>query len=93
MAQNTTINLTANTWTQLSDGNVTVMRVMNLGTESIWVQATVGEVAPTTTNGAIAVKPGEISILTLATMWPGVAGANRIYARSAPAGRVSVSNA
>lgn len=93
MAQNTTVALTANTWTQLTDGNVTAMRALNLGTDSIWVQATVGAVAPSNTNGAVSLAPGKVEILTLATMWPGVAGANRIYALSPVAGRVSVSNA
>lgn len=95
MAQNTTVSLAAGAWTQLTDGNVTAMRICNLGTEGIWLQATVGAVAPTNTSGALPLLPGQVMAadLTLAQLWPGVSGANRIYALATVASRVSVSNA
>ena len=95
MAQNITITLTARTWTQVTDANVSSARIVNLGTEPIWVQATVGAVAPTTATGALPLLPGQIMAadLTLAQLWPGVAGANRLYVYSPYASQVSVSNA
>jgi hypothetical protein len=95
MAQNTTLTLAANTWTQLTDGNVTAMRVCNFGTEGIWLQATVGATPPTNTNGGLPLLPGQVMAadLTLADLWPGVSGANRVYAFSPVAAKVSVSNA
>lgn len=95
MTQNVTISLPANTWTQISDSNIPAIRVANLGTEAIWLQATVGAVAPTNTNGALPLLPTQVlaADLTLAQLWPGVTGANRVYALSPVACRVSVSNA
>ena len=95
MAQNTTISLTAATWTQLTDGNVTAIRAVNLGIEPIWLQATVGATPPSNTNGGLPLLPGQIlaADLTLAQLWPGVSGANRVYAFSPSASKVSVSNA
>lgn len=95
MPQNTTISLAAATWQQLTDANVTSIRVVNLGTEPIWLQATVGASAPSTTNGGLPLRPGEIlaADLTLAQLWPGVASANRVYAYSPNAARVSISHA
>lgn len=95
MTQNTTISLPAGTWTQVSDSNVTSIRVVNLGTEPIWLQATAGAVAPTSTAGALPLLPGQIlaADLTIAQLWPGVVNANRVYALSPNASRVSVSNA
>lgn len=95
MTQNTTISLVAATWTQITDANVSGIRVANLGTEAIWLQATIGAVAPSSTNGALPLLPGQIlaADLTLAQLWPGVPGANRVYALAPAATRVSVSNA
>jgi len=95
MAQNTTLTLTANTWTQVTDGNVTAIRVVNEGIEPIWLQATVGAIAPTSTAGAVSLGAGQVlaADLTLAQLWPGVGGANRVYALSPRASKVSVSHA
>jgi hypothetical protein len=95
MAQNTTISLAAGTWTLLTDGNVTALRVVNLGEEPIWLQATVGTTPPTTPAGALPLQPGPVlaADLTLAQLFPGVTGANRVYALAPRATSVSVSHA
>lgn len=95
MPQNTTISLVAATWTQLTDANVTAIRIASLGTEPIWIQATVGAVTPTGNTGALPLLPGQIlaADLTLAQLWPGVTGANRVYAYSPVNAKVSISHA
>ena len=93
MPQNTTISIPANTWTQISDANVTVMRVCSLGTEPISLQATVGATPPSNLLGVVPIIPREVRVVDLAQLWPGVAGANRVYAYSSVAAKISVSNA
>jgi hypothetical protein len=94
MPQNTTTSLTANTWTQVTNADVTAIRICNLGTEPIWVMATAGATPPSNTNGALPIQPGEImpANLTLADLFPGVAG-TRVYVRAPNASRVSISHA
>lgn len=92
-ARNATINLAANTWTQLTDGNVTVLRLENQSAHVVHVLATNGEVEPTSTSGSVWVTPSERDIYVLSSVWPGVAGANRVYAFSAQGASMSVSHA
>lgn len=95
MAQNTTLTLTAGVWTQLSNADITAIRVATLGTEAIWLAATVGATPPSNTDGAVPLLPGQIMAadLTLSQLWPGVSGANRVYAQSTNTAKVSVSHA
>jgi len=94
MAQNTTVSLTANTWTQLTDANVAAITFQNVGSNHIIIKATVGAVAPTSNAGAIRYNPGqgERNAL-LSDLFPGVAGANRVYAYSDAITPVVVSHA
>ena len=92
MAQNTTIFVPANTWTQITNSAATAIRVQPLGDLSalLELQATVGEVPPTNSLGAVRIsKP---SYMKLNEIWVGVAGANRVYARCDTAIEVSVSH-
>lgn len=95
MPQHDTLDLAANAWTLLTDAPVTTLRVTNLGTEPIWLQATATAVAPASAAGALPLHPGETLAgdLTLEQLYPGVTSAARIYALSPTAGRVSVSHA
>ena len=95
MAQNTTVTLTARTWTQVTNSDANAVRVANLGTEPIWVMATVGAVAPTSFAGGLPLLTGQVMAadLSLAQLFPGVAGANRVYVYSPYASQVSVSHA
>ena len=95
MAQNTTVTLVANTSTLITDGDVTSARVQNLSGYDVDLQATAGATAPASWAGAIRLGPGQTlaADLTLAQLWPGVAGANRLHARSGFGVTLSVSHA
>jgi hypothetical protein len=94
MPANTTIALSAGTWTALTDNGISAARVQNGGGVPIYIQATTGGV-PASTDGAITLNSGSIlpSSLSLADLFPGVTGASRIYAYALGAGKVSVSHA
>lgn len=83
MPQNTTIILTKSQWTLLTNtdigGGVTFQ---NQSAYSISVVATGTVAAPTSADGALTYLPmsGELSDISLSTLFPGVAGANRLWA-------------
>ena len=95
MARNDTIILPQGVWTQLTNANASALRVQNLGGYTLQLQATAGAVAPTSISGAVELRSGETlsADLTLAQLWPGVTGANRVYAISDVVAPVSVSHA
>ena len=95
MAQNTTINLPAGAWTQITANDVTAARWINTGAATIWVQATTDTTAPTTTAAAIPYEPrqGERSSVLLSDLWAGLTGADRLWAYCDVVGQVSVSHA
>lgn len=94
MPSNTTITLTASVWTQITAGDVTALRVQNQGGYEVRLKATVGAVAPTDSAGSLILQPyGVISAdYVLADLWPGVSGANRVYALCDSPVSVSVSH-
>jgi len=97
MAQNTNINIAADTWTLLTDSDVTNITFQVLGGNFIYLKATVGATAPTDTTGSIIYdfREGEANA-ALADLFPGVSGANRVYAypgnEAGGAARVMVSH-
>lgn len=95
MAQDDTLPLAPGAWTLLTDSNVTALRAQMQSGDVLLLKATVGAVAPTNTLGALKLDP--LSILpadvTIASLWPGVAGANRVYGMIPSGGTVSVSHA
>lgn len=94
MAQNTTVNLAAATWTQLTNSNVTSITFQNISTNSILVVATVGATPPSNLVGAIRYNPGQGERNSLLTdLFPGVTGANRVYAYSEAGASAVVSHA
>lgn len=94
MPQNTTINTTANAWVQLTDANIATITFQNVGSNHILIKATVGAVAPTNTSGAIRYNPGQGERNgALTDLFPGVAGANRVYAYATEVVPVVVSHA
>lgn len=98
MPQNTTITLVPDAWTQLTNANVSAIRVQNLASPTsahVWIMATAGEVAPTSLNGAIRLLPNQAigADLILGNLFPGVTNPTRVYAYSADAVQVSVSHA
>ena len=94
MAQNTTINIPAATWTQITDGNVTAMTFQNISGNFVLVKGTVGATAPTDLAGSLRYNPGqgERNVL-LADLFPGISGANRVYVFADSGAQVAVSNA
>jgi len=94
MAQNTTINIAAATWTQLTDANVTSITFQNISGHYVLVKGTVGAVAPTDLSGAVRYNPGQGERnVALTDLFPGVSGANRVYAWSQDGAQVVVSHA
>lgn len=84
MPQNTFISVPANTWTLLTDANVTSLtfQVGDLSVASnVLIAGTVGAVPPTNIQSALRYGPqeGEINV-ALSDLFPGVLGANRVYA-------------
>lgn len=98
MAQNTNIVIAADTWTLLTNSDVSNITFQVLGQNFIYLKATVGAVAPTDTTGAIIYdfREGEANA-SLADLFPGITGANRVYAypgnESGGAAKVMVSHA
>jgi hypothetical protein len=94
MAQNTTVTLTAGTWTQLTNANVTAITFQNTSSHHMFVAGTVGASAPSSTSGAIRYNPGQgEKNAALTDLFPGTSGANRVYAYSVNALDVMVSHA
>ena len=94
MARHATPRIEADTWTQLTDANVTAITFQNLAVTGVHIMATVGAVAPTNFAGAVfyAGGHGEYA-LPLADLAPGLA-ATRVYCYSpGKAANVAVSHA
>lgn len=94
MAQNTTINIPAATWTQITDGNVTAMTFQNISGNFVLVKGTVGATAPTTLPGSLRYNPGQGERnVALADLFPGISGVNRLYVFADSGAQMVVSNA
>lgn len=81
MAQNTDIELTADTWTLLTDSNVTSLTFQNKGTYHILVKGTIGTSAPTDENGSVRYNPGQGERnVSLSELFSGIS-ASRVWAK------------
>lgn len=94
MARNDDVALTAGEWVQLTNANATAIRVHNFIGYPVILQATAGTTPPPSRGGAITLQSGGTlaADLTIAQLWPGVAGANRLWAMSDISMTVSVSH-
>ena len=94
MPQNTTKNVPAATWTQLTDANISTVTFQNISGSFVLIKGTVGAVAPTNREGAIRYNPGqgERNVL-LSDLFPGLSGVNRLYAFSQDGASVVISHA
>jgi len=94
MARNTTVVCAARTWTQVTTNDATAIRLCNLGSLALWVQAS-SSATPASTNGAIPLLPNEVIVadLLLTELFPGVANPVRVFVYAEEATRVSVSHA
>lgn len=94
MAQNTTIPLAPGVWTLLTNAAVTGLTFQNVGGYDVLILGTAGAFEPVSTDGAISYGPGEGEMAAaLADLFPGVAGADRLYAYAPAGGRVMISHA
>lgn len=94
MAQNTTVDVPAATWTQLTDADISAITFQNLGGNYCLIKGTTDTSAPTTTAGAIRYNPGQGERnVTLSDLFPGIASVDRVWAYAADATAVMVSHA
>jgi hypothetical protein len=95
MAQNTTISIPAFTWTQLTDADVTsiTFQVMPSGFY-VYIKATTDTTAPTDLSGSIKYSPGQGERnVSIADLFPGITGADRVWAYARENASVMVSHA
>ncbi len=94
MARTETLNLPRDQWTEITNANATAI-TFQVKSGTIFLAAVVGAVPPTSFTGAVQYRAGQGELaLPLASLAPGTAGANRVYAypQAAPA-EVYVSHA
>lgn len=86
------VKISPDTWTQLTSGDVSAIRVQSLDYYPVKIQATATSTAPTSDAGAMVLERGDViaANLTLADLFPGVSGAARVWAKGT--GRVSYSH-
>lgn len=93
MARNTTLIIPAQTWTQLTDADVTSITFQNTAGYYMLVKGTAGATAPTDDDGAIRYNPGQGELNTaLADLFPGIS-ATRVYVYAPTGGEMMVSHA
>jgi hypothetical protein len=94
MAQNTTVSIPAATWTQLTDADITSLTFQNVGSNHVVIKATTDTEAPTTTDGGFRYNPGQGERnIAMSDMFPGITGADRVWAFAPDGGVVVVSHA
>ena len=94
MANNTTVNVDANGWTLLTAADVAQLTFQNVSHNFVFIKATVGATPPASLAGAVRYNPGQGERNVLLTdLFPGVTGANRVYAWADSAASVMVSYA
>ena len=95
MAHLNTITCFGGVWTELTNTDVSAIRIQNQGGDLIRVKATTGAVAPEDTLGSIALGAGDIiaANMPLSDLFPSVAAGYRVWARAEVTVGVSVSHA
>jgi hypothetical protein len=100
MARNTTVSVDSTGWTQLTDADCTgfiIAQVVSSGGQDVLLKATADTTAPTTDDGAYRLSApfGTPPGATLATLFPGITGADRLWAKAASSSpaRVFISHA
>jgi hypothetical protein len=92
MAQNTTITLTAATWTLITNSDTTAVTFQNQSFYPLLVKGTVGASAPANSDGAIEYAAGEGETnIPLDDLWPGIV-ATRVYVFCTNIARVMTSH-
>ena len=80
------------TWAELTEGNVSALRLQNQGPGNFKFFGVVGQVQPANTQGGILVPAyqGHDSQTTLAYLFPDTPAANRVYAYAEQTTTISV---
>lgn len=82
MAQQTTIALTNDEWTLLTDSDVTSLTVQAQGAD-VWLKATTDTTAPTSMTGSILLPRNSMFVNEAMTdLFPGLTGADRVWGRT-----------
>ncbi len=93
MAQNTTVDIPAKTWTQITNADATTITAQNLVGNYVLLKGTAAATAPTDATAAIRLNPGQgVLNEALTSLWPGIT-AVRVYAWSDTGTQVTVSHA
>jgi len=80
----------ADSWVELTENDVTSLRVQNLGSYDLFVKR--GTIAaPMTIDGSIRLKPYDIFFETISDLWPGGSG-SRVWGYSETQIHASVSH-
>ena len=82
MARHADVTVDETAWTQLTDGDASAIRVQNLSSYAVQLQATAGATAPETAVGRVVLPAGLIVADELSVLFGGVAGAARVWART-----------
>jgi hypothetical protein len=94
MAQQTSIELASATWTLLTNSDVTTITFQNVGGHTVLIKATTDTTTPTTDVGSIRYSPGQGERnVAMTDLFPGLSGADRVWAYGQNGGRVMVSHA
>jgi len=94
-ARNATVGVTKQTWTQLTDADVTSITFQNASGYDVLIKATTDTTAPTDQDDVLVYGPGLGERNSLMTdLFPGLTGADRVWAYcSAATASVFVSHA
>ena len=95
MARNQNVSCAPGVWTQLTNADVSAIRLQNICGYAIEIMATADGIAPSSAAGAVSLNPGDIlpANVNLADLFPGVTAGYRVWARIVLGGTVSVSHA
>ncbi len=99
MPQNAILKVTARTWLMVTDADVARLRLQSFSSFEMLVQASVGDDTPEDDEdpraAALQLPGGQIITpdRSLADLWPGKPGVNRVWVWSAIDTEVSVSHA
>jgi len=82
MPRNTPITFDTE-WVQLTDADATEITFQNIGSESMYVTGTNGTGEPAADALGLLYQPGQGEMkVALADLFPGVSGANRLWAKA-----------
>ena len=94
MPQNTTVSVPSATWTQLTDADVNTITFQNISGYHVLIKATTSASAPTSIDGSIRYNPGQGERnVAMSDLFPGISGADRLWAYTTEQAEVFVSHA